>query len=90
MATMKTEDSRDHEDRTTIEEEKVEKELDAGEISRLCAEHGGGVSPNDGIGNRKATADFEDHEDGSGGKNEKYSEKKQEADHYQSSIKKTY
>ncbi|PWA64236.1 hypothetical protein CTI12_AA344170 [Artemisia annua] len=87
MSTMKAQDG--HEDRTTIEEEKVEHELDRYEISRLCKEHARGVSATDGVSGRKATTDCQDSEDGSGGKDDKSSEKKQQADHYKSTMNKT-
>lgn len=89
MATMKAEQEHHPEDSATMEAERVEKELDTGEISQLCRDHCGGISATDCVGDRKATAGCQDLEDGSGGKNDKCSEVKQQADHYRSTMKKT-
>ncbi|GJT69650.1 hypothetical protein Tco_1127889 [Tanacetum coccineum] len=87
MATLKAQNG--HEDRTTIQEEKVRHELDRNEISRLCKDHACGVSAADNVRGRKATTECQDSEDGSGGKDDKCSEKKQLADHYKSTINMT-
>nr|GEX29601.1 hypothetical protein [Tanacetum cinerariifolium]GFB49525.1 hypothetical protein [Tanacetum cinerariifolium] len=87
MATLKAQNG--HEDRTTIEEEKVEHEMDRDEISLLCKDHARGVSASYNVRGRKATTECHDSEDGSGAKDDKCSEKKQQADHYKSTINMT-
>ncbi|KAL3614707.1 hypothetical protein CASFOL_040473 [Castilleja foliolosa] len=76
-------------DKAMLEEERVEKELDSEELSRLCCQHLGGVPAMPGANDRKsgevcATAEFED---GSGDASTagKCGDIKQQADHYKCS-----
>ncbi|CAN4102603.1 unnamed protein product [Withania somnifera] len=70
-------------EKTMTEEEKVERELDVDEISKLCQVHCKGIPANRGLDQRKATVkvcEFDD--DGSGQLAEKCQSMYQQADHF--------
>lgn len=69
-------------ERATKEEEKVEREVDVNEMSRLCAAHCQGIASTQGMNERKATEEACEFEDGSGQLAEKCQSLCQQADHF--------
>lgn len=65
---MATNESEKNQCYNCVEVEKAEKEVNKEDISELCKRHCSGVSPADGVKDRKPTGDVACCDDGSGDK----------------------